>query len=110
MPAPSRRVRKHGQSLRSTSRWDTATPLAKPGIFAGFMFVFVLAFGSSVEVQLLGGAGASMVSIMINDVMRVVNFPLAFSISSAAVLLFLVLLTFGNLTMGLSRLFRNFSW
>src|SRR5215831_4815392 len=58
-------------------------PLIMPGIIAGFLFVFVVAVGTSMEIQLLGGAGASSISsIMINDVMRVVNFPLAFAIAT----------------------------
>jgi putative spermidine/putrescine transport system permease protein len=85
-------------------------PLTKPGIFAGFLFVFVLALGSSVEVQLLGGAGQSMISIMIDDVMRVLNFPLAFAISSLVVLALVALLYLGNRFAGLARLFENFSW
>src|SRR4051812_41524152 len=51
-------------------------PLIMPGVLAGFLFVFVVAIGTSMEIQLLGGAGASSITIMINDVMRVVNFPL----------------------------------
>ena len=46
-----------------------------PGVIAGFLFVFVVALGTSTEIQLLGGAGDSSIAIMINDVMRVVNFP-----------------------------------
>ncbi len=56
-------------------------PLTYAGLFAGFLFVFVMVAGSSTEVQMLGGAGASIVSVMINDVMRVANYPLAFAIS-----------------------------
>ena len=64
-------------------------PLAMPGVIAGFLFVFVVALGTSTEIQLLGGAGDSSIAIMINDVMRVVNFPLAFAIATAVVLLML---------------------
>lgn len=85
-------------------------PLTLPGVFAGFLFVFVLALGSSVEVQLLGGAGASMIAIMIDDVMRVLNFPLAFAIASTAVAALVLLLYVGNRFLGLSRLFQHFSW
>jgi putative spermidine/putrescine transport system permease protein len=85
-------------------------PLAFPGIFAGFLFVFVLALGSSVEVQLLGGAGASMIAIMIDDVMRVLNFPLAFAITSTVVAILVSLLYVGNRFLGVSRLFQHFTW
>ncbi len=83
-------------------------PLTKPGIFAGFLFVFVSAVGSSTEVQMLGGAGASMISIMINDVMRVVNFPLAFAISSVVLVALFSLVIVGNAVFGLTKLFEDF--
>lgn len=83
-------------------------PLTKPGIFAGFLFVFVMSAGSSTEVQMLGGAGASMISIMINDVMRVVNFPLAFAISTVVLILLVGAVLLGNAKFGLTRLFEDF--
>lgn len=83
-------------------------PLTKPGIFAGFLFVFVMSAGSSTEVQMLGGAGASMISIMINDVMRVVNFPLAFAISAVVLVALLGLVFVGERIFGLTRLFEEF--
>ncbi|MCB2130254.1 MAG: ABC transporter permease [Rhodobacteraceae bacterium] len=83
-------------------------PLTKPGIFAGFLFVFVMAAGSSTEVQMLGGAGASMISIMIADVMRVVNFPLAFAISAIVLVVLFLLVLVGNAIFGFTRLFEDF--
>lgn len=83
-------------------------PLTKPGIFAGFLFVFVMAAGSSTEVQMLGGAGASMISIMINDVMRVVNFPLAFAISAVVLVALFLVVLIGNRVFGLTKLFEDF--
>ncbi|MBW7922078.1 MAG: ABC transporter permease [Rubellimicrobium sp.] len=83
-------------------------PLTKPGIFAGFLFVFVMSAGSSTEVQMLGGAGASMISIMINDVMRVVNFPLAFAISTVVLVALIGAVLLGNARFGLTRLFEDF--
>src|SRR6202043_3496593 len=66
-------------------------PLIVPGIVAGFLFVFVVAIGTSMEIQLLGGAGVSSISIMIHDVLRVVNFPLAFAIATVVVALLIAL-------------------
>lgn len=83
-------------------------PLVMPGIVAGFLFVFVVAVGTSMEVQLLGGAGASSISIMINDVLRVVNFPLAFAIATTVVTLLIVLIAVANSALGLSRHFESF--
>jgi ABC-type spermidine/putrescine transport system permease subunit I len=82
-------------------------PLVMPGIVAGFLFVFVVAVGVSMEIQLLGGAAASSISIMINDVLRVVNFPLAFAIATVVVALLMVLIIVANRALGLSRLFES---
>lgn len=84
-------------------------PLTAPGIFAGSLFVFIMALGSSVEVQFLGGAGESMIAIMIQDVMRVLNFPLAFAISTIVIALLVALLWVGNRFLGLAKLFESFS-
>jgi hypothetical protein len=48
------------------------------------------------EIQLLGGVGASSISIIINDVLRVVNFPLAFAIATVVVTLLFVLTIIAN--------------
>ena len=85
-------------------------PLTLSGVFAGFLFVFVMVIGSSTEVQMLGGAGASIVSVMINDVMRVANFPLAFGISTCVLIIVLGLVLLGNQLFKLSKLFEDPSW
>jgi putative spermidine/putrescine transport system permease protein len=82
-------------------------PLIMPGVLAGFLFVFVVAIGTSMEIQLLGGAGASSIAIMINDVMRVVNFPLAFAIATVVTILLIVLIIVADRTLELSRLFED---
>jgi putative spermidine/putrescine transport system permease protein len=84
-------------------------PLIVPGIVAGFLFVFVVAIGTSMEIQLLGGAGVSSISIMINDVLRVVNFPLAFAIATVVVTLLIALVIIANRTLKLSHLFEDLS-
>ena len=87
--------------------WRIIMPLIMPGIVAGFLFVFVVAIGTSTEVQLLGGAGGSSIAIMINDVMRVVNFPLAFAIATVVIVLLIALIVIANRTLKLSRLFED---
>jgi putative spermidine/putrescine transport system permease protein len=82
-------------------------PLIMPGVLAGFLFVFVVAIGTSMEVQLLGGAGASSIAIMINDVMRVVNFPLAFAIATVVAIPLIVIIIVADRTIGRSRLFED---
>jgi putative spermidine/putrescine transport system permease protein/spermidine/putrescine transport system permease protein len=78
-----------------------------PGVIAGFLFVFVVAIGTSMEIQLLGGAGASSITIMINDVLRVVNFPLAFAIATVVSILLIVAIIVADRTLELSRLFED---
>jgi ABC-type spermidine/putrescine transport system permease subunit I len=91
--------------------WTTlrrvVVPLAMPGVLAGFLFVFVVALGTSTEIQLLGGAGDSSIAIMINDVMRVVNFPLAFGIATVVVVLMSVLVIVADRLLKLSRMFGD---
>jgi putative spermidine/putrescine transport system permease protein len=82
-------------------------PLTLPGLFAGFLFVFVMVVGSSTEVQMLGGAGATIVSVMVNDVMRVANFPLAFAISTMVLMFLFAMVLIGNWAFRLSRLFED---
>ena len=82
-------------------------PLIMPGIVAGFLFVFVVAAGTSMETQLLGGAGASSISIMINDVMRVANFSLAFAIATVVVVLLIAVIIVADRTLKLSPLFED---
>jgi putative spermidine/putrescine transport system permease protein len=91
--------------------WTTLSsivlPLIMPGIVAGFLFVFVVSIGASMEIQLLGGAAASSISIMINDVMRVVNFPLAFAIATAVVILLIAVIVVADRALKLSPLFED---
>ncbi|MCF1465349.1 ABC transporter permease [Agrobacterium vitis] len=82
-------------------------PLTRSGLFAGFLFVFVMVAGSSTEVQMLGGAGASIVTVMINDVMRVANYPLAFAISTVVLIVVFGLVLIGNRLFGLAALFGD---
>jgi putative spermidine/putrescine transport system permease protein len=82
-------------------------PLIMPGIVAGFLFVFVVAIGTSMEVQLLGGAGASSISIMINDMMRVVNFPLAFAIATVVVAVLIAVIAVADRMLRLSLMFED---
>ena len=82
-------------------------PLVLPGVVSAFLFVFVVAIGASSEIQLLGGAGSSSISIMINDVMRVVNFPLAFAIATLVVVILVIALLRRRWLLGLSRLLSD---
>jgi putative spermidine/putrescine transport system permease protein len=59
------------------------------------------------EIQLLGGAGASSIAIMINDVLRVVNFPLAFAISTVVAILLIAVIIVADRALEFSRLFED---
>ena len=82
-------------------------PLAMPGVIAGFLFVFVVALGTATEIQLLGGAGDSSIAIMINDVMRVVNFPLAFAIATAVLVFMSIIVLVADRALKLTRMFED---
>jgi ABC-type spermidine/putrescine transport system permease subunit I len=82
-------------------------PLIMPGIVAGFLFVFVVSIGTSMEIQLLGGAGASSISIMINDVMRVANFSLAFAIATVVVILLIAVIIVADRALQLAFMFED---
>src|SRR5712671_2892993 len=82
-------------------------PLIMPGVIAGFLFVFVISIGTSMEIQLLGGAGASSISIMINDVMRVANFSLAFAIATVVVILLVAVIIVAGRALKLAPLFED---
>jgi ABC-type spermidine/putrescine transport system permease subunit I len=56
---------------------------------------------------MLGGAGASIVSVMINDVMRVANYPLAFAISTIVLIVIFGLVLIGNKLFGLASVFED---
>ena len=90
-----------------TTLRQVVLPLAMPGVIAGFLFVFVVALGTSTEIQLLGGAGNSSIAIMINDVMRVVNFPLAFAIATTVIVFLSIIVILADRVLKLSRMFED---
>jgi spermidine/putrescine transport system permease protein len=66
-------------------------PLSAPGIFAGFLLVFVTNVGDFVNADILGGTGTYMIGNVIQDSFFVnQDYPLAASLSS--MLMFLLML------------------
>ena len=66
-------------------------PLSSPGIFAGFLLVFVTNVGDFVNVQILGGPGTYMVGNVIQDSFFVnQDYPMAAALSSILMLLLVV--------------------
>jgi spermidine/putrescine transport system permease protein len=66
-------------------------PLSAPGIFAGFLLVFVTNVGDFVNADILGGPGTYMIGNVIQDAFFVnQDYPLAASLSSMLMLLLMV--------------------
>jgi len=66
-------------------------PLSSPGIFAGFLLVFVTNVGDFVNAQILGGPGTYMIGNVIQDSFFVnQDYPMAAALSSLLMLLLMV--------------------
>jgi spermidine/putrescine transport system permease protein len=66
-------------------------PLSAPGIFAGFLLVFVTNVGDFVNADILGGPGTYMVGNVIQDAFFInQDYPLAASLSSMLMFLLMV--------------------
>jgi spermidine/putrescine transport system permease protein len=66
-------------------------PLSAPGIFAGFLLVFVTNVGDYVNQQVLGGTGTYMIGSVIQDSFFTnQDYPMASALSSVLMLLLLV--------------------
>ena len=66
-------------------------PLSAPGIFAGFLLVFVTNVGDYVNAALLGGPGTYMVGNVIQDAFfQSQDYPLAASLSSILMLMLMI--------------------
>jgi spermidine/putrescine transport system permease protein len=77
-------------------------PHSLPGVGAGVTFVFVLALGSFVTPDLLGGARAMMIGNVIqNQILQVRNWPLGAALS--LVLMLLVVAAIGGMGLALGR-------
>ncbi len=66
-------------------------PLSVPGVFAGFLLVFVTNVGDFINQQLLGGTGTYMIGSVIQDSFFTnQDYPMASALSSVLMLLLLV--------------------
>lgn len=71
--------------------WRVILPLSAPGIFAGFLLVFVTNVGDFVNAAVLGGPGTRMVGNIIQyNFFDAQNYPMAAALSS--ILMFLLIL------------------
>lgn len=71
--------------------WRVVLPLSAPGIFAGFLLVFVTNVGDFVNAAVLGGTGTRMVGNIIQyNFFDSQNYPMAAALSSILMLLLIV--------------------
>lgn len=75
----------------SSTFWRVILPLSAPGIFAGFLLVFVTNVGDFVNAAILGGPGTYMIGNVIQDNFFVnQNYPMAAALSSILMFLLMV--------------------
>ncbi|WP_102226659.1 ABC transporter permease [Acidimangrovimonas sediminis] len=75
----------------SATFWKVILPLSAPGIFAGFLLVFVTNVGDFVNAAVLGGPGTRMIGNIIQyNFFDAQNYPMAAALSS--ILMFLLIL------------------
>ena len=71
--------------------WRVVLPLSAPGIFAGFLLVFVTNVGDFVNAAILGGPGTSMIGNVIQyNFFESQNYPMAAALSSMLMFLLIV--------------------
>ena len=75
----------------SATFWKVILPLSAPGIFAGFLLVFVTNVGDFVNAAVLGGPGTTMVGNIIQyNFFDAQNYPMAAALSSILMFLLIV--------------------
>ncbi len=75
--------------------WRVVLPLSTPGIFAGFLLVFVTNVGDFVNAAVLGGPGTRMVGNIIQyNFFDAQNYPMAATLSSILMFLLIVAIYF----------------
>jgi putrescine transport system permease protein len=75
--------------------WDVTWPLARPGVIAGCLLVFIPAMGEYVIPYLLGGPEALMIGRVLFDEFYVnLDWPLASSVAIVLLILLVVPIVF----------------
>ena len=89
---------------------EVTLPLSLPGLGAGLLLAFVLAAGSYVTPQILGGRSDSLFGNLIFDtIMRELNWPLGTTLSLVLLALLGVVSVLYTKYMGLSTVFKGLS-
>jgi spermidine/putrescine transport system permease protein len=89
---------------------EVTLPLSLPGLGAGLLLCFVLAAGSYVTPQILGGTRDALFGNLIYDtIMAELNWPLGSTLSIVLLVLLGILSAIYSRYMGLSRMFKGLS-
>ena len=87
--------------------WEVVLPLSLPGVSAGSLLTFILAFGSYITPALLGSERTSMIATLIqSQFMEAFDWPFGAALSMMLLGLVLALLLIFNRAIGLDRLWR----
>jgi len=104
------RLARAADSLGATP-WGTlrqiVLPLSLPGTAAGVIFVFVLAIGFYITPVLVGGPSDVMISILINDEVGVLNWPIAAAMAAGLLAVVLLMLGIFARVVGVERIARG---
>lgn len=88
--------------------WEVVLPLSLPGVAAGSLLTFILAFGSFITPALLGSERTSMIANLIqSQFMESFDWPFGAALSTVLLGLVVVLLASFNRLVGLERLWRS---
>ncbi len=89
---------------------EVTLPLSLPGLGAGLLLSFVLAAGSYVTPQILGGRSDSLFgNLIFNTIMKELNWPLGSTLSIVLLMLLGILSVIYSRYMGLSTIFKGLS-
>ena len=89
---------------------EVTLPLSLPGLGAGLLLSFVLAAGSYVTPQILGGRNDALFgNLIFNTIMKELNWPLGSTLSVVLLVLLGILSVIYSRYMGLSTIFKGLS-
>lgn len=93
---------------RSRTFFEVTLPLARPGILAGAVLVFVLALGVFLEPRVLGGGTSPMAAELIRQTFETrVNWPLGAALTLVLISIGVIVLTIGGLGVWLQARHRT---
>lgn len=88
--------------------WEVVFPLSLPGVAAGSLLTFILAFGSYITPALLGSERTSMIANLIqSQFMEAFDWPFGAALSMVLLGVVVLLLASFNRLVGLERLWKG---